>query len=56
MPYAKATDGTKLFYKDWGKGKPVVLIHGWPLTGDTFDEAQFKDWVRQAGRLPGMRM
>ena len=38
MAYAKAKDGTKLFYKDWGNGKPVVLLHGWPLTGDTFDD------------------
>ncbi len=42
MPYAQGTDGAKLFYKDWGKGNPVVLIHGWPLTGDTFDEAGIK--------------
>ena len=39
MPYASAKDGTQLFYKDWGKGDPVVLIHGWPLSGDTFDDA-----------------
>jgi len=39
MPYATAKDGTKLYYKDWGKGDPVVLLHGWPLTGDTFDDA-----------------
>ncbi len=39
MPYAKASDGTKLYYKDWGKGDPVVLLHGWPLSGDTFDDA-----------------
>ena len=38
MPYAKAKDGTQLYYKDWGKGDPVVLLHGWPLTGDTFDD------------------
>ena len=38
MPYANAKDGTDLYYKDWGTGKPVVLLHGWPLTGDTFDD------------------
>ena len=38
MPYATAKDGTKLFYKDWGRGDPVILLHGWPLTGDTFDD------------------
>lgn len=38
MPYATAKDGTRLFYKDWGKGEPIVLLHGWPLTGDTFDD------------------
>jgi len=38
MPYAKAKDGTMLYYKDWGRGDPVVLMHGWPLTGDTFDD------------------
>ena len=38
MPYAKAKDGTRLYYKDWGPGDPVVLLHGWPLSGDTFDD------------------
>ena len=31
MPFIKSADGTELFYNDWGSGKPVVLIHGWPL-------------------------
>jgi pimeloyl-ACP methyl ester carboxylesterase len=39
MPYATAKDGTRLYYKDWGSGRPVVLIHGWPLSGDSFDDA-----------------
>src|SRR5215216_4598629 len=39
MPYAKAKDGARLYYKDWGSGRPVVLIHGWPLSSDTFDDA-----------------
>jgi non-heme chloroperoxidase len=30
-------DGTKLYYKDWGSGQPVVLSHGWPLTADAWD-------------------
>lgn len=39
MAQATARDGTRLYYKDWGRGRPVVLMHGWPLSGDTFDEA-----------------
>jgi non-heme chloroperoxidase len=30
-------DGTKIFYKDWGSGRPVVLSHGWPLDADAWD-------------------
>lgn len=39
MPYATARDGTRIYYKDWGSGRPVVLVHGWPLSSDTFDAA-----------------
>ena len=38
MPYATATDGTRIYYKDWGSGRPVALIHGWPLSSDTWDD------------------
>jgi len=38
MPYATATDGTRIYYKDWGRGPPVALVHGWPLSSDTFDD------------------
>src|SRR4249919_157465 len=31
------SDGTKIFYKDWGKGQPIVFHHGWPLSGDDWD-------------------
>lgn len=32
------SDGTQLFYKDWGTGQPVVFSHGWPLNGDAWDD------------------
>jgi hypothetical protein len=26
-----------IYYKDWGKGQPIVFSHGWPLSGDDWD-------------------
>ncbi|HEX4766908.1 MAG TPA: alpha/beta hydrolase [Lichenihabitans sp.] len=37
MTFIKTRDGTELYYKDWGKGRPVVLIHGWPLDADQWE-------------------
>lgn len=37
MGYITARDGAKIFYKDWGKGQPVLFSHGWPLTADAWD-------------------
>lgn len=37
MPFIKTSDGTDLFYKDWGKGQPIVFHHGWPLSSDDWD-------------------
>ncbi len=38
MPHVTARDDTKLYVKEWGSGQPVVLIHGWPLNADSWDD------------------
>jgi non-heme chloroperoxidase len=38
MPYLNTRDGTALYYKDWGQGRPVILLHGWPLSADSWDD------------------
>jgi pimeloyl-ACP methyl ester carboxylesterase len=37
MPMIETRDGTRLYVKQWGDGLPVVLIHGWPLSSDSWD-------------------
>jgi pimeloyl-ACP methyl ester carboxylesterase len=38
MKYIKTADDTSLYVKVWGKGRPVILIHGWPLSADSWDD------------------
>ena len=38
MSYVTTKDNVKLYVKDWGEGRPVILIHGWPLSSDSFDD------------------
>ena len=37
MSFVITSDGTEIFYKDWGSGPPVVFSHGWPLTADSWE-------------------
>ena len=38
MAYITTKDDVRLYTKDWGKGRPVIMMHGWPLSSDTFDD------------------
>ena len=41
MATITTSDGTEIFYKDWGAGQPVVFSHGWPLNSDAWDDQSF---------------
>lgn len=42
MTMIPTRDGHALYCKIWGEGRPVVLIHGWPLSADSWDHAAMK--------------
>ncbi len=38
MSYFTTKDNTRIYYKDWGSGRTVILIHGWPLSSDSSED------------------
>jgi non-heme chloroperoxidase len=50
MPTIITSDGTDIFYKDWGAGPPIVFSHGWPLSADDWD-TQMLFFLRQGYRV-----
>ncbi|WP_291457074.1 alpha/beta hydrolase, partial [Cupriavidus sp.] len=48
--FVTTRDGTRIFYKDWGSGRPVVFSHGWPLDADAWD-AQMLFLVQKGFRV-----
>ena len=47
MAYFTTRDGISIRYKELGEGRPVILIHGWPLSGDSWDPVMIA--LREAG-------
>ena len=50
MATITTTDGTEIYYKDWGTGEPIVFSHGWPLSADAWD-AQMLFFGQQGYRV-----
>ncbi|MDR0181996.1 alpha/beta fold hydrolase [Lysobacter arvi] len=50
MNHITTSDGTRIFYKDWGTGQPIVFHHGWPLSSDDWD-AQMLFFLQQGYRV-----
>jgi non-heme chloroperoxidase len=50
MSAIKLKDGTRICYKDWGNGQPIVFHHGWPLSGDDWD-GQMMFFLKQGFRV-----
>src|SRR5262249_41484052 len=53
MSFVKTKDGVEIFYKDWGKGQPIVFHHGWPLSSDEWD-TQMLFFVHHGYRVIGI--
>jgi non-heme chloroperoxidase len=52
MSTVTTKDGVQIFYKDWGRGQPIVFHHGWPLSADDWD-TQMLFFLQQGYRVIG---
>src|SRR5450756_904850 len=50
MDFITVKNGTKIYYKDWGIGQPIVFHHGWPLSADDWD-SQMMFFLAQGYRV-----
>src|SRR6266404_803091 len=54
MPYVTVgkenSANIDIYYKDWGKGQPIVFSHGWPLSADDWD-TQMLFFLKQGYRV-----
>ncbi len=41
MPTFTTKEGEQLYYKDWGRGQPIVFSHGWPLSADAWEDQMY---------------
>ena len=39
------SNGTRIYYKGWGTGPPVVFSHGWPLSADAWDDQMVREGI-----------
>ena len=53
MPMFKTTDGTEIYYNDWGTGPAIMFHHGWPLSADDWD-AQMMFFLAKGYRVHGV--
>lgn len=53
--YIEVENGVRLHITDMGNGRPVVLIHGWPLSDEMF-EYQYNDLINNNFRVIGITL